>query len=259
MITVHNSMVGNFYNKTNFLNKIFLNLLVKEDIVWVAVSEQTKQEMKKLPLRFKNDIHVIPAYIPVSLSDSKGLPKALEQFVKDSEKVITFYGHSFMKDGDKDIYGFMEVLEMFSRLIKRSGKSERLVYCVADKSEEKEIAEVKLIASRMNLNDLIYWQIGPLDNMQALWRKTDVYVRPTSTDGDSVAVREALDLGLQVVASDVCRRPDGVLTYKYGDNADFAGKVSLALNAGRKSINQDYTHYNRMLDIYKDILKSDNL
>ena len=37
-----------------------------------------------------------------------------------------------------------------------------------------------------------------------------VFLRPTSWDGDSVIVREALALGARVIASDLAPRPAGV-------------------------------------------------
>ena len=38
-------------------------------------------------------------------------------------------------------------------------------------------------------------------------RLTDVLLKPTNTDGDAISVREALYLGVPVVASDVVERP----------------------------------------------------
>jgi hypothetical protein len=49
----------------------------------------------------------------------------------------------------------------------------------------------------------------------------DVYLRPTSTDGNSVAVLEALTLGTPVLASDAVPRPHGVRTYAFGDAEAF--------------------------------------
>ena len=57
--------------------------------------------------------------------------------------------------------------------------------------------------------------------------KIDIYLRPTSTDGDSVAVREALLCGVKVLASDVVDRPTGVNTYRYGNKKDFIRNLTL--------------------------------
>lgn len=48
--------------------------------------------------------------------------------------------------------------------------------------------------------------------LEALMLETDLLLRPTASDGDSMVVREAVALGLRVVASDVVPRPRGVET-----------------------------------------------
>jgi hypothetical protein len=50
---------------------------------------------------------------------------------------------------------------------------------------------------------------------------SDIVVRATTTDGDSLSVREALALGKAVVASNVTGRPPGVSLYKVGQIGDF--------------------------------------
>ena len=58
--------------------------------------------------------------------------------------------------------------------------------------------------------------------------RSSLYIRPTRSDGDSVSVREALDAGIPVLASDVCDRPYGVTVYPYGDDRQLlAGVLSL--------------------------------
>ncbi len=47
--------------------------------------------------------------------------------------------------------------------------------------------------------------------------RSNVFVRPTYRDGDSVSVREAVGLGVPVVASNVGTRPDGVFLFNPGD------------------------------------------
>jgi len=63
--------------------------------------------------------------------------------------------------------------------------------------------------------------------------RSDLFLRPTTTDGDAVSVREALELGVPVVASDAVPRPDAVVLYRAGDLADFVAKVREALERGR--------------------------
>jgi glycosyltransferase involved in cell wall biosynthesis len=64
----------------------------------------------------------------------------------------------------------------------------------------------------------------------ALMKRCDAFVRPTSADGDSISVREALALGVRCVASDAADRPRGVLLFRTGDAVDLAQKIFQAMS-----------------------------
>lgn len=59
--------------------------------------------------------------------------------------------------------------------------------------------------------------------------RCDVFLRPTTGDGDSLSVREALALGVRCVASDASVRPPGALLFRCGDGVDLARKIRRAL------------------------------
>jgi glycosyltransferase involved in cell wall biosynthesis len=60
----------------------------------------------------------------------------------------------------------------------------------------------------------------------SLIRAADVVVRSTFADGDSIAVREAVGLGVPVVASDTDYRPDGVALFRKGNAVDLHRQVT---------------------------------
>jgi glycosyltransferase involved in cell wall biosynthesis len=64
----------------------------------------------------------------------------------------------------------------------------------------------------------------------ALLKGSDLFVRPTLTDGDAISVREALALGVRCVASDVVPRPKGTRLFRSQDPADLVAQVVRALN-----------------------------
>jgi glycosyltransferase involved in cell wall biosynthesis len=59
----------------------------------------------------------------------------------------------------------------------------------------------------------------------------DVFVRSTFADGDAITVREALALGVPVVASDTAFRPTGVTLFRKGDVSDLTAKLMQVLAA----------------------------
>jgi glycogen synthase len=76
--------------------------------------------------------------------------------------------------------------------------------------------------------------LGELEHGQALalMARCDAFIRPTTHDGDAISVREALELGVPCVASDVCGRPRGTYTFRAGNAVDLAERVHHALEQG---------------------------
>lgn len=255
VITVHNSMASSFYKNANFINLFFMKLVANDpNVTWIAVSEQAKGEMLKLPFHFKQQIHIIPAYIPDIRIDEKSLSSGLCDYIDSHDKNIVFYGHSFMLHDGKDIYGFKDALCLYERILSQTKESFGFILCIAEDRDKDKIIELHSLAKSLRIDEKVYWQIGPLKNMNALWNRADVYVRPTCTDGDSLAVREALDMGVKVVASDVSFRPEGVIKYVYGNMDDFVSKVMTALNSEKGDINPDYSNYEAIRQIYRELL-----
>jgi glycosyltransferase involved in cell wall biosynthesis len=72
---------------------------------------------------------------------------------------------------------------------------------------------------------------GDLDHDLCLsvMARSAVFIRPTFRDGDSISVREAVALGLPVVASNVGTRPESVLLFEAGDRDGLVACVERAL------------------------------
>jgi glycosyltransferase involved in cell wall biosynthesis len=69
----------------------------------------------------------------------------------------------------------------------------------------------------------------PHDRCLGFLRAGDVVVRSTFADGDAITVREALALGVPVVASDTAYRPAGVTVFGKGDVSDLVLKLTRVL------------------------------
>lgn len=255
IITVHSAMIESFYRRTSLLNKYFMRILAGADIQWVAVSEQARTCMLRLPFPFKNTIPVIPAYVPDDVSDMAPLAPDLSDYIDRHRYSVGFYARSFMLNDGVDVYGFDSALRLYANILKASGLPIGFIMCLSESSDVDQIEALHRRARELDIDDKIFWQIGAIDNIHSLWQRIDVYIRPTSTDGDSVAVREVLDSGAAVVASDVCWRPDGVVLYHFGDDGDFCDKVIEALHRGRRMPQQNYSCYESMLSIYRKMLK----
>lgn len=148
---------------------------------------------------------------------------------------LLFYSNNKKKIDGNDIYGIDFLCEVMKTylidaqitIVDLSGSYEQFF---------KMFSNVTYISSPVNFIQLL--------------SRTKVYVRPTVTDGMSVAILEALSLGVNCVASDAAERPEGVITYKNLDAEDFLKKVnnSLEMNSSEHFFNEELTSIYDMID-----------
>ena len=75
----------------------------------------------------------------------------------------------------------------------------------------------------LNLGENFYLMTGNVI-LWPLFRKVDLMIRPTTSDGDAISVREALFFNCPVIASDVTSRPKDVIIFKNRDIMDLYKK-----------------------------------
>jgi glycosyltransferase involved in cell wall biosynthesis len=91
------------------------------------------------------------------------------------------------------------------------------------------------------------------DACLALMSVCDVFLRPTLEDGDSISVREALSLGVPVVASRVGARPAGTILFHPGDVEEMLAKVELAMAVKKDCQPQAAGCMDRLMEIYRQV------
>lgn len=101
---------------------------------------------------------------------------------------------------------------------------------------------------------------GNLEHQEclAVMSRSGLFLRPTLYDGDALSVREALSLGIRVVASATDFRPDGVILYRIGVIEDLVAKVVMALGRKNNSFSQstdDHTNLEQVRHLYLETMR----
>lgn len=100
-----------------------------------------------------------------------------------------------------------------------------------------------------HLKSVIYFE-GPQDFI-GLLRWSDIYLRPTITDGNSVALLEALALGTPCVASDCITRPAGVTTFKTGSISSMLQSIEKASLQKESIVLDSFDSINRFIELVR--------
>ncbi len=102
----------------------------------------------------------------------------------------------------KEIYGISELVSLF-RLRQEFG------LIISDPSGD--YTEHLKLGDALHLSNILI--IRGLHSFYEVLKLSDAYIRHTTTDGDSLSVRESISLGKTTYATSTVSRPDGVITY----------------------------------------------
>jgi len=121
-------------------------------------------------------------------------------------------------------YGFALLVDAVDQL---RARYPALVCLVMGSGEQQTDAE-QLVAQRGLQRFLRF--LGNLEHEKCLsvMSQCDLFVRPALADGDANCVREALALGIPVVASTAGHRPSGTILFQSGNVADLVLKIEEA-------------------------------
>jgi glycosyltransferase involved in cell wall biosynthesis len=123
----------------------------------------------------------------------------------------------------KDLYGFDLCVKALA-LLRKDGYDVGLVFALAQVSDEQYFSCCMHMIEQYGLQEHIFLLTGRYE-LWPLMKMADIFIRPTLSDGASVSVEEALWCGANVIASDVCARPEGVVLFKSGNIDDLCCKL----------------------------------
>lgn len=163
-------------------------------------------------------ISVLPAFCGIAGAETSSLSDATRRFLGSGgvTLIVSAYRVRPLRGGG-DLYGLGFAARVFEALAAEI-EDLRLAVFLAHRAGTR-VARRYLSDSYRRLAQQYpgrtHLAVGePL--VQALGPGT-IYLRPTSSDGDAVSVREALALGVPVLASDIAQRPPGVRVLPLAD------------------------------------------
>ena len=187
---------------------VFKNCCDKLSIKWVDYPVVLNERSLSIARRFNANALMLSAYVPPikKASLAPDIQEKVRAFRREYRVLFATNASamSYDKKGS-EIYGIKELVSIV-----------------------KTLPEIGLIISdpsgdysryyRDQLPENIYLITEPHPFVGVL-SYADAFIRNTSTDGDSISIREALDMGVPVIATDVVDRPEGCFLFSRGDDA----------------------------------------
>lgn len=197
--------------------------------VLIAVSVEIDRSLRGIG----PPVAIIPAYLPAG-DDEAQLSSGTQAFLRRGTTLLVSAYRLTVDGHGRTIYGLETAIDSFAVLAPGRPDLQLAIFLGAPPRSRRESERLKGLIGRAGEGE-VGRRIGVFcgEPMAPALPLTAVYLRPTLTDGDAVSVREALAAGTPVLASDVVRRPAGVVTVGAGP-ADWAGAIARSL-AGPRS------------------------
>jgi len=206
-------------------------LLAKHSgIYFIAESFRSKDIMVSLGIKPENvNGEIIPCFIPprVRADDVTKLPREIQSFVNSHRPIITANAFRISFYNNEDLYGIDLCIDSCAKL-KQTHPDIGFVFCLPTIGDYDYFNEMMRWVKEKNIEGNFLFITEPCQYLAILTR-SDVFVRATNTDGDSVSLREALYFKIPSLASDAVPRPAGTVLFKNRNADDLTSKVKQVL------------------------------
>lgn len=207
----------------------FLGLIYKSANIIIAVNCDIKMRLK---LPDKKCI-IKDAFIPPNIDEEPELPTNISNLLIENNKrgisIVCANAFRLEKYQNQDLYGLDLCIEVTKRLVDKKIPL-IFIFIVSSIEQNSELYfKYKALINELNLSEQ-FFLINDKLSFVKLMELSDIVVRPTNTDGDSLTVREALYLNKKILTSDVVERPTGVTLFKNRDIDDFETQLKMLLS-----------------------------
>ncbi len=223
----------------NLIDRFAFWIAKKANACFIVVSFEVKEKIMAMGVGVES-INVIPAYIqPAVISEEvKEILGETRDFINEHYPVITANASFLRYHNGNDLYGIDMCIDLCAYL-KTYFPRVGVLLCLSEVGDISYYGELNQMVLDKGIASSFLFQTAQCQYYPILMN-SNIFVRPTNSDGDAISVREALFFKVPVVASNAVARPEGVVLFESRNMDNFRLKV--------KSVLDNYEQYKEALD-----------
>jgi glycosyltransferase involved in cell wall biosynthesis len=216
ILSVHGEGYVGRLEKRQYLKKIIYFILNRLELI-ITSGKHLKQQL--LSVNITSSIVVIDPFLMPLEGDKKEYPQYVKDIINTDKFLICANAFNVDKiDEESDLYG-LHLLSKVAIKLNDENIEYKMIIFIAIINDREYVDELFLELKNVHIvsdNNVNGWQVIA---------DSDLMIRPTSTDGDALSIKEALSFGVDVIASDVTPRNENVILFNYHDTDDLYEKV----------------------------------
>lgn len=212
----------------NWFKKKVLKFGLKRISHFITVNSNIKEKL--INVGIKNEIiTIIPGFLPPTIiqKEIKEIPTEVRAFIKNHHPIISANAYKIEFYNDQDLYGIDMCIDLCITLV-REYPQIGFVFCLPFIGDNDYFSKMENKIKKSGIEKNFLFVNKPYQFYPILM-KSDLFVRPTNTDGDAISVRESLFFKIPAVVSDVIPRPKGTNLFHNRDIQDFTLTVEKIL------------------------------
>jgi glycogen(starch) synthase len=212
----------------------------------IAVNVEIAALFRRLGIA-SSRIKVICPYVPVSVREDCVLPEQLRSFCESHTPLMTTVG---LLEPEYDLPLQISTLATVRRTFPDAG-----LVIIGSGSQEPELR--RFIATQPEGRHVLLCGDVPHPQTVRVISEGDLFLRTTLYDGDSVSVREALQLRTPVIATDNGMRPPGVHLIPRSDPVALCQAIETVLREPQSRTTPeaaDDQHLREVLEVYSSLV-----
>jgi len=260
IISIHGESLNDSLKNSSWFQNEIITFALKRTSFIIADNENIKKLVLSVGVS-TSKVEVIPAFIPpvVKQEDFEKVPGHVWEFIDSHKPIISGNAFQITFYEGKDLYGLDLCIELISHLQKYYPNI-GLVFCLPNSGDYKYLKKLQQQIKQKKIENNISFITEPLQEVYPIWIKSDIFVRPTCTDGDALSIREAMYFKIPVVTSDAVPRPEGVVLFENRDIHDFIEKTKKVLNdyeeyKSRANKLDSDSGFGKILEVYNELAK----
>jgi len=260
VITIHGQSLSDSLKKGIWLRKKIIEFAVRHTSFVIADNKKIKDLLLSLGVKSEKVLLITPFIPPdVKEEDYKKVPKYVWNFMKSHKPIISANAFQINFYNGTDLYGLDIIVELVCRL-KKYYQNIGIAICLPNIGDEKYFEKLKQQMKEKRVENNILFITEPLPEVYPIWKESDLFVRPTCTDGDALSIREALHFKIPAITSDAVPRPEGVILFKNRDAQDFITTTKNVLDNYRlykSKVNnlESVRGFDRILEVYNELAR----
>lgn len=202
--------------------KLMVKTLNSFDYI-ICVKENDKKYLQECGIKTK--ITEIPAYITPEVDNKEvnEIPSFVWQFIEKHSPIISMNATAIKFMYGKEVYGVKRSIDLIKQIVTKY-PNVGLVVSLPEIRDKEYFYELQKEIANFNIADNVLF-INALYQFYPILLKSDLFIRPTTTDGDAVSIRESLHFKIPVLASNAVERPKGTELFDLDNDEDFVNRT----------------------------------